>query len=410
MIQLQAQDKNSNEQSFRVKNFYIEKPLTDELAISLDFNFDILFSKEVKNPYKHPYFIHCRLFDENNTKIWENPANDKIYAVRFDGEDVISYVTHQIPYEILPLPEGAHTLHLKVSVSNQKQDFQIFFKEDIVVDIPKFYEYDEQAFIFSNSRVEQDRTTYKTPGITINFTSKASFIQNRIKGLKDDPFIGEYLFNIEIIDKNSGEKVDFFNPETARATVVVNKIKEDYKLFIPLNELKLPQGKHQLGIQIRAATKGNDKDLGKSILQNVSIVQPKLYKINVTLDSCSIKEKRYDIGSVAGRVFSSAKSNTGKGNPDVYWVLKTGDYRKYVSDVVENDFWATTGSINITVIADDSLELIFWDLDTLSRDDWIASFQLVNGVVGKTIQLNKSNTETLENLSLKYRKEAIIFD
>jgi hypothetical protein len=395
--QLEAQEINPKNQTFQVSDF---KYYAQEKDWSLDINFNLKMSQSFKNPYKYPYTLQYSLF-ENDKKVHQN--SKKVYAQEKDNEDLFAgFVSIKIPYDELNLISGTHSLVLKMSASYHKHHFTEFFNKEITIKIPKLFDYDEQVFSIDKYQLSVNSSVFKTPGILIKFTSTAKFTQNQIKGVKDNPFIGEYLFVATLTDLSTEKRINFYNPKTGNYNFSVNELTKTHQIFIPFNELQLAAKNQKVSLKLRAYTKDKDKQISEVLTKEISFKQPVLDVVNFNLIKARVKYKKYDPSNVFGRVFTSTKSNVGKGNPDVYWELRTGDFVKFSSETMDNSFDAKAQKIKIWVTGKDKLKLIFWDEDVFN-DDWIETIHLnpKKGLGKKKIYTKSKN---LDVLNFEYSK------
>ncbi len=112
--------------------------------------------------------------------------------------------------------------------------------------------------------VKTDKEQYKTPGLLLTVHSKAAFVQNQIKGIAEDPFIGEYAINAVATILESGKSVTYSNPQTGQTSFVVRNLKNQHHLFIPYNEMELQEGDYTILVQVFFYTNDKEKLLGTS--------------------------------------------------------------------------------------------------------------------------------------------------
>lgn len=284
------QTDNPREQSFKVIDFNLSEPMGGAVNSSLTFEFKLQTKKPLQDPYKYPYLLHFSLY-KNNQLVWKNDQEKEFYALKkeefFDG-----LVFYQIPFEDIKVKNGVQNLLLKIRISYKDYTFPMTFENEIKVTIPELFEYDQQEFNVMNYRVSLDSVRYKTPGILIRFNSKAKFIQNQIKGIKDDPFIGAYVFQIKIEDSTNNKNISFRNSKTGLLSFNVNNLENKHQLFIPFNELVLENGKHTIALQVVATTKEKNKNLSHIQTKEISFTQPKVNAIHFELVKALIKEKK----------------------------------------------------------------------------------------------------------------------
>jgi hypothetical protein len=400
----QAQNDNPKQQLFKIEDFKYDEPIAGFVKSSIDFDFKLKTSTLLNKPFKHPYNINFRLFNKEKL-IWKNQTEKRFYAKKVsDDEFYDDRVFFQIPFDELDINSGNYALQLKITVSYKDHHFPMLFKKEIVIEVPKIYHYDEQEFIISNFQIAIDSITYKTPGFLISFTSQAKFTQNQIRGIKENPFIGEYLFYTQLRHRVSGEKISFYNTKTGSLLHTTNDLKYKHQLFIPFNELVLPAKNHDISVLLYTSSKNKSRNFSAIQTKNIQFKQPILHPVNFKLLTASLKEKKYDPSTVIGRIFSSTKSNIGKGNPDVYWELRTGNFVKFTSKTLDNSFTANPQECIIWVRNQDKLQLIFWDEDVFN-DDWIETVNLVNSPIGILNKITKKQTQNLSELSIEFIKE-----
>jgi len=397
---INAQEINPKNQTFKVSDFEFA---TQNADWSLDVNYNLKMSQHYKDAYKYPYSIHYRLF-KGDEKVWENQSIEHVYAREDDAEDMYADLTFfKIPYDEINLDSGTHSLVLKISASYKEHQFPVFYSKELNITIPKIYAYDEQEFEISNYRIAIDSTVFDTPGILIRFKSKAKFIQNHIKGVKDDPFIGKYLFTVRLANQSNGESINFYNSKTGSYSFNVTKLVENHQIFIPFNELQLKAKEQKVSINLQAYTKDKTKQISQLLNKEIAFKQPVLHAFSFNLIKALVKDNNYDPSNVFGRVFSSIKSNIGKGNPDVYWELRTGKFVKFSSEIMDNSFDAKAQKTMIWVTNQDQLQLVFWDEDVFN-DDWIETIKLENLPIGTSKKKILTQTKNLETLSFEYVK------
>ncbi len=396
-ISIQAQEYNPKLQSFEVENF------RHDISSSLDINFNIITSNNPKVPYKYPYTIRVSLY-ENDQKIWENLSEKTIVELEAKKDNYFgNYMFFDIPFEEIKLKSGKHMLFLKVAASYKDYHFPVFFEKEFFVDVPILYDYDEQFFILTNYQVYLDKDNYKTPGLLIRSSSEAKFIDQQINGFRENPFIGKYVFNVQLKDKYTGEIISLYNPNNRNDIFTIESSNNFHQIFIPYNELVLPAKKQEVFVEIFATTIDENKVLSEVQVKEIEFIQPILHRFHFKLDKALVEKKKYDPTSSLGQLFSKKESNIGKGNPDVFWELRTGNFVKFTSKTVNNAFSAQPDETTIRVTTQDSLKLFFWD-DDVFKDDLIEMIELINPPINTPKNTINKQTDNLEIVKCEYYK------
>ena len=329
----------------------------------------------------NPYYVYVKITDSTNNTVYKPAGGIKIYAEKTYGKKVAEqkYLTINIPYSSLNLPEGKHRLNLILYAENDSKKFPDFYTKKILVNIPKSYYNYEQSFNVDNFRAVGNMTKYGVKGIKINFNCKFKFTKNQIKGIETDKDLANYTFYVDLLNADNNETINLFDkPKKNILEFTVLKKSDKYELFIPYNQINLRKGKHKIKVLLHAKTSDN-KHLFKNLsVDSTNIMQPKLYLLEFELINCKVLEKEYDVTSAFGRIFSKPTSNSGLGYPDVYWQLKTGNLVKYYSETNTNELWAMPGKAQIVVAENDPVYFYVMDFDSLSPDDRIGMIKLRN--------------------------------
>ncbi len=411
LLTIKSFSQDYNNQSFKVKDFYLlNNGTTQTDKGGLIFSFDVSASHILKDAYNYPYYLNIKFFDKNGKLIYQDDRAAKLFAKAdfFDETKTENqYVKIVIPFEKLKIPPGKQQIKLEISAENDEKEFPVFFKKTILAKIPQMFHYYEQVFnvdSFLSKQIQEN----KVAGIGINFKYHLKFGVSQIKDLKEHPEYGDYVFYVKFFDND--KEIKLFENKNAEKKIRPLLKSKKLHLFIPFSDLKLAEGKHNITVKLYAATGDGMYNAGEILHQEVSIIQPKLYSFTFVMEHSSIKDNDYDTGSVLGQVFSSSTSNKGKGYPDVYWMIKTGNIIKYISPVWDNVLLVPTETASVIVAENDPVKFVVYDRDFTSGDDYIGKKIIENKPEEFEKKVKNYKNGGLYNASFSYSKKRLIID
>ncbi len=408
LLTIKSYSQDYNNQSFKVTDFYLlNNGTTQTDKGGLSFSFDVSASRILKDAYDYPYYLNIKFFDTNGQLIYQDDRAAKLFAKAdfFDETKTENqYVKIVIPFEKLKIPPGKQQIKLEISAENNEKEFPVFFKKTILAKIPQMFHYYEQVFnvdSFLSKQIQEN----KVAGIGINFKYHLKFDVSQIRDLKEHPEYGDYVFYVKFF--KNGKEIKLFENKNAEKKIRP-LLKTNYlQLFVPLSDLKLPEGKHQIQLKLYATTDDRMYDAGEILNQDINVQQPKLYTFTFSLTHCSVKDNNYDVSSVLGQVFSSSTSNKGKGYPDVYWMIKTGNIIKYISPVWDNVLMAPEATTSFIIAEDDPLIFIVYDRDFPSQDDFIGQKIIENIPKEYDIKIEDYKDSGIYDTSFSYTKKVV---
>ncbi|RLD48716.1 MAG: hypothetical protein DRI94_12100, partial [Bacteroidetes bacterium] len=398
-------EENPNNQTFKVKNFKLKSNYNFSNVSGLQITFDLNLDNSLKDYFHNPYYVYFKLINDTNV-VYVSKKNISIEARKTYGKKISEhkFLSFVIPYSKIKTSTGKHNLILEIFAKNDSKEFPTFFKKQLLVDVPKTYNYKEQEFKITNYRAVANVRSKKIKGVKINYNYGVKFITSQIKGIDVDNNIGKYIFYVKLINTKDNSEVNFFKLKSNEQEIEPVKILNKQEIFIPLNEINLPKGKYKVAVNLYAKT--YDQKYFFKILASDTILlnQENLYFINFKLQKCEIANKEFDVSSVIGQLFSNSTSNTGLGYPDVYWTLKTGNIAKFYSKTNKNQLWAIPGKASIIISENDPISFSIMDYDITSFDDLIGEIKLQNTKGNFSKKYNSISFNNVNSADFEYTK------
>lgn len=376
-----SQTNIENEQEFLIENFYVVSPTSGIAKSKITLKFDVKLSIPIKDYYKKPYWFKMSLITKDSIVVYESKESIKVLAKPYFDDKSLSItkgLSVEIPFSDINMDVGKHSVLFRVQAENDYKDFGNIYLKQLLINVPKTYNYSEQQFTASNIEVSTDKEYKGLKGIKIMFDCNLKFQDFQIKGINDNRNLGNYYFLIELIDKNSGDIVGYLKDNVNVSIIHSDKIFKGVILHLPYNKINLQKGRYNLKLNIYAKHKNGMLNFGKLISKDVTITQPVLYYCVLNVNQMIATYKIYDVSSVFGRVFSKKTSEAGKGYPDVYWVAKTGGYIEYSSGINKNSFSLFPGKASFYISDEEPVSIVVYDHDITSFDDLIGRFIIKN--------------------------------
>lgn len=402
-----SQNNKSENQKFKIQFFKISNTSDIKDLVGLNISFDIILSNPLENYYNFPYNLFVELKDTANNTVYKTEKSvAEIFAKKSftnPKECEPSYVKFYIPFSEINSSVGEQKYTLIIKAKSQSKDFNEIFNYKVLINKPKMFDNTEQKFNITKFSAQQIKK-YQVKGLDINFSYSLKFDVSQIKNIESNSKLGEYYFAVKLFNKNDNTPIQVFTKSTSIKSITPTKKTGTAEIFIPLNDINLSQGKHDIYINLFAVTSLGNYNFGKLFSDTLNLIQEKLYIFNFTLSKCNIADNEYDISSEIGRLFSSASSNKGKGYPDVYWKLNTGNITKFFSKTYKNQLYAPTGNTMFIITESDPIKFSVMDYDITSFDDFIGgkSIKNINGTFSKKFESYSSGGIISSNF--KYSK------
>lgn len=378
-----CQTEQYNNQEFKIDNFSVVKPLSNIEKSKLTIKFNITLSNPLTDYLENPYYLRVELEDENSSVIFTSENSIKVNAKPQFGNDGFcekNAVSFEIPYSEINLSEGNKNVKLLVFAENVYKDFGQIYSQNLFINVPKLYSYNQQEFYISNIGATSNIEFNKVKGVKIVFDCKLKFQDYQTFGFNENSSLGKYYFYVEMINNENEEEISYLKEGSNVYELLADKEKTYILIHIPFNKINLSKGKYKLTINVYARNADGTVNFGKLFSKEIEIFQPYLYYCELKLDNLEVNYKEYDVTSVLGRVFSKSTSDVGKGFPDTYWIVKTGENSEYYSGVNKNSFSAFSGKAKFYVCDSELVSISVYDHDYTSFDDFIGSFSINHSV------------------------------
>lgn len=407
-----SQDLDSDKnQAFVLSNFKIMKAYTNKDKSKLAVKFDLKMKNVVENYDSHPYYIDVFLESDNSKTIYSK--NDVVsLSAKPDYSDKLSCaiknVIIDIPYADIQIEEGRHYVNFVLSGRSDYKDFGRFFSVKIFIDKPQIFEYYDQEILLSNVGIEADNVQNRLKGLYVRFDYKLKFVNYQTRDFAVNDKAGQYLFYAKFYTKQNSTPVNFFAEQTGEFVLNAENLSGNIGIHIPYNKINIARGSHEILCEIYASNPDKTVNFGKIASSQVTYNQPVLYKLVLDVTSMTVKySEGYDVSSFVGRIFSRKGSDAGKGYPDVFWLLKLGDYSEYRSSVNKNSFSLYPGKAISFITDDDPLSISCYDRDYTSFDDFIGTFKIENKYGNFTKKYNNIKFNNVENADFNVSKDEL---
>lgn len=376
----------SQNQSIELKSLKVKSPVsrTSE-GLGIEVICEVKYAFSIKEFSDRFYEIYPKLTDSNGVILIDS-KNIKGYsqANPYDkGKDDFSVF---IPYSYLHLSSGQHKCVLELYASHNDSIMPVFYKGEILFNVPVLYKYSEQKINIENfSATIKDKSG--VAGIELVFDADFSFPSSKILGADDKTNLKNYCFYATITGQSrpyvfspdqAPEKYGFYewNPYLLKEAIEPGKIQK-CSLFIPFTKLQILEGNHNLNICLNVTNHNNTvfwKNLAKT---NLIIDIPELQITKIAVKGIKIAQGEYDI---AGKnipivsIFTGGKKKRGLGYPDVMWKVTQGFFTAFSTDFFRNSFSGPDDTCFLKTLGTENIALLVLDFDAVGKDDELGRF------------------------------------
>ena len=402
-----SQPEGVYEQEFIVKNFKIVPANTLIQKALVTVTFDLEMSNPMEEYFDYPFYITPAL-THSSDEVYSNIDNKGTFYARpsYSNKNIAyeRYIKLEIPYEMLELPTGEQIVNISLNVWNDEHNFGKIFTKKINILIPKLYDYQEQEFDISSFSISNNFKKFDLQGISVNFNCKLKFYSHQTKGLINNEELKNYYFYIELYDKETGIKYDFFENKQNFYKLDITNLTKNISFFIPYQSINIPQGKHTLIAKLKVSDLYKTISFGEVAQTEFIIDQPLLYLCKLNITSLEATYHLYDKTTIVGQVFSKKTSDVGKGYPEIFWNLELGELIQYQSEINKNSFIAATDSVYFTVADKTPINITVWDFDLLNKNEFISNINIPNINGGSSASNSGYYNSAIEKLNYSFQK------
>jgi len=404
---LLAQNLDVKKRVFEIQNFSVQTPETQFQKSGITTNFDIK-TTPVEDFFQNPDYYYVIIYNEKDSILYSDNSNFiKCYPQPYYKDKKISLQTslkYFISYSKINLKQGTYNIKYRIFVRNDATEFGQIFEKQILITIPKLYNYSEQEFYVSNFKAIDNYEEYKLKGIYVNFDCSFKFLSYQILGINENLNNLDYYFYIKLIDKTKNTEYRINNNNFNLEKVAVDDVTKNIDFYIPYNKIDLQEGIYNMSIELYVTNKYNTIEFGKISAIDFEIKQPHLYLAKFALKNLQVTYSQYDASSALGRLFSKPQKNVGKGYPDVLWELQLGSYTEFTSDISKNSFYAYDDSIFFKITDNDPVNFAVYDYDALNRNDLIGEMQIIHKAGTQILNFSNPIIENIESSNFYFVK------
>lgn len=283
---------------------------------------------------------------------------------------------------------GTITVKLMAQAQNSSGSILLnaFSAGNFTINVPKLVPLEEQKITVKNLNVQSNATNINVQGIRLSFTPTFLYNDNELyyEGAEID---GKAKFYVQFF-KPDGSVVETLNFQLSEETGNNNTHlyylskhdkynKDQGNIFIPYTRFMLPEGEQNILYTISATTSDNKLNWYNLAQGDIRFVMPPMYFARAEVNDITVQTKTYDVAAKnipILNLFVGRRGTSGKGYPDLFWILNNGPDKLVVTPVLSNSFTAVSRQVTFQMLENDILHLNVYDYDLLSRNDFLGSY------------------------------------
>lgn len=283
---------------------------------------------------------------------------------------------------------GTITVKLMAQAQNSSGSIllDVFSAGNFTLSVPKLIPLDEQKITVDKVSVVNNATKYNSQGILFSFTPTFLYNENELFYAESESN-GMAKFYVQFF-KPDGSVVETLNFQISEETGNSNSHlyyltkhdkynKETGSIFIPYTRFMLPEGEQSVLYSISATSADNQLNWNNLAKGEIRFTMPAMYFARAEVNDITVQTKTYDVAAKnipILNLFVGKRGTSGKGYPDLFWILNNGPDKLVVTPILSNSFTAVSRQVTFQMLENDVLHLNVYDYDMLSRNDFLGSY------------------------------------